>query len=143
MKNKIVSSILQMAQHTFYLSYEILRIVATRSIEFHPQILVIYNSSNIHTHTHSHISHTRCYTDVCIHGCAFHLVWALNFHATSTEINSHCKYGLEQFISPWLSLSSHISQKSVKFSTSLYIHCLLYTSPSPRDATLSRMPSYA
>ena len=25
----------------------------------------------------------------------------------------------------------------------LYIHCLLYTSPSPRDATLSRMPSSA
>ena len=23
------------------------------------------------------------------------------------------------------------------------IHCLLYTSPSPRDATLSRMPSSA
>ena len=25
----------------------------------------------------------------------------------------------------------------------LYKHCLLYTSPSPRDATLSRMPSSA
>ena len=25
----------------------------------------------------------------------------------------------------------------------LYMHCLLYTSPSPRDATLSRMPSSA
>ena len=25
----------------------------------------------------------------------------------------------------------------------LYSHCLLYTSPSPRDATLSRMPSSA
>ena len=25
----------------------------------------------------------------------------------------------------------------------LYIPCLLYTSPSPRDATLSRMPSSA
>ena len=24
-----------------------------------------------------------------------------------------------------------------------YVHCLLYTSPSPRDATLSRMPSSA
>ena len=27
--------------------------------------------------------------------------------------------------------------------TSRYISCLLYTSPSPRDATLSRMPSSA
>ena len=26
---------------------------------------------------------------------------------------------------------------------SLYMYCLLYTSPSPRDATLSRMPSSA
>ena len=25
----------------------------------------------------------------------------------------------------------------------LFVHCLLYTSPSPRDATLSRMPSSA
>ena len=25
----------------------------------------------------------------------------------------------------------------------LFFHCLLYTSPSPRDATLSRMPSSA
>ena len=25
----------------------------------------------------------------------------------------------------------------------LYLFCLLYTSPSPRDATLSRMPSSA
>ena len=24
-----------------------------------------------------------------------------------------------------------------------FLHCLLYTSPSPRDATLSRMPSSA
>ena len=28
-------------------------------------------------------------------------------------------------------------------SFALCIHCLLYTSPSPRDATLSRMPSSA
>ena len=27
--------------------------------------------------------------------------------------------------------------------SSLYLVCLLYTSPSPRDATLSRMPSYS
>ena len=29
------------------------------------------------------------------------------------------------------------------FLTMAYITCLLYTSPSPRDATLSRMPSSA
>ena len=30
-----------------------------------------------------------------------------------------------------------------KLSSELFINCLLYTSPSPRDATLSRMPSSA
>ena len=30
-----------------------------------------------------------------------------------------------------------------RYSTELYSGCLLYTSPSPRDATLSRMPSSA
>ena len=32
---------------------------------------------------------------------------------------------------------------NVTVSDSLGIYCLLYTSPSPRDATLSRMPSSA
>ena len=31
----------------------------------------------------------------------------------------------------------------LKFIPTLYGDCLLYTSPSPRDATLSRMPSSA
>ena len=30
-----------------------------------------------------------------------------------------------------------------KTSTELYMHCLLYTSPSPRDGRISRMPSSA
>ena len=32
---------------------------------------------------------------------------------------------------------------SLSFAPQLYSSCLLYTSPSPRDATLSRMPSSA
>ena len=36
-----------------------------------------------------------------------------------------------------------IKQKLVMLSPDLLIICLLYTSPSPRDATLSRMPSSA
>ena len=32
---------------------------------------------------------------------------------------------------------------STRVRKSPYWHCLLYTSPSPRDATLSRMPSSA
>ena len=31
----------------------------------------------------------------------------------------------------------------VMHTSTLYLNCLLYTSPSPRDATLSRMPSSA
>ena len=33
--------------------------------------------------------------------------------------------------------------KMVKYVKKLYAHCLLYTSPSPRDGLLSRMPSSA
>ena len=32
---------------------------------------------------------------------------------------------------------------SVGFGKAIFKYCLLYTSPSPRDATLSRMPSSA
>ena len=33
--------------------------------------------------------------------------------------------------------------RNISYYSCRYIHCLLYTSPSPRDATLSRMPSSA
>ena len=33
--------------------------------------------------------------------------------------------------------------EAMNTTTELFIICLLYTSPSPRDATLSRMPSSA
>ena len=33
--------------------------------------------------------------------------------------------------------------ENTQFDDILFKHCLLYTSPSPRDATLSRMPSSA
>ena len=34
-------------------------------------------------------------------------------------------------------------EEAMEVETEEYRHCLLYTSPSPRDATLSRMPSSA
>ena len=37
----------------------------------------------------------------------------------------------------------HLSQPSVSVQLGKLRACLLYTSPSPRDATLSRMPSSA
>ena len=52
---------------------------------------------------------------------------------TSTKID-----GVFHFAALWL-LQSHDYPRSA-FNTNV---CLLYTSPSPRDATLSRMPSSA
>ena len=39
-------------------------------------------------------------------------------------------------------LNEEAVKRKMKFEARLY-DCLLYTSPSPRDATLSRMPSSA
>ena len=50
--------------------------------------------------------------------------------ARKNEVISFVKGGLKDL---------SVSRKSFKWG----IHCLLYTSPSPRDATLSRMPSSA
>ena len=44
-----------------------------------------------------------------------------------------------------LAAGSSVAQKHARnfVSAGAYVICLLYTSPSPRDATLSRMPSSA
>ena len=55
------------------------------------------------------------------------------------------KYGIEKYLKTLTSddaLFEHAKQLVAKLSDENYI-CLLYTSPSPRDATLSRMPSSA
>ena len=39
--------------------------------------------------------------------------------------------------------SRHIENLEKNFKDTKFYFCLLYTSPSPRDATLSRMPSSA
>ena len=43
----------------------------------------------------------------------------------------------------WTSITHHGRDGTDPPSTDLTLFCLLYTSPSPRDATLSRMPSSA
>ena len=48
-------------------------------------------------------------------------------------------FGYGQFLEAVAGLRLRRSQRPL----SLYIHCLLYTSPSPRDGLLSRMPSSA
>ena len=46
------------------------------------------------------------------------------------------------FFTPTFENFYHIFFRSMANSTE-YVACLLYTSPSPRDGLLSRMPSYA
>ena len=50
-----------------------------------------------------------------------------------------CSSCIEGLISDSSELAEHISETGAL----LYIGCLLYTSPSPRDGLLSRMPSSA
>ena len=40
-------------------------------------------------------------------------------------------------------ISVQFNRFSISEGSDMFIYCLLYTSPSPRDATLSRMPSSA
>ena len=57
-----------------------------------------------------------------------------------TRQNLHVTAGQTYFLSVW----ANRSQLSLAFIPLIaYTICLLYTSPSPRDATLSRMPSSA
>ena len=50
---------------------------------------------------------------------------------------------LRQFIEPILTKSKKDTTHSRRIVFSYLKHCLLYTSPSPRDGLLSRMPSSA
>ena len=58
---------------------------------------------------------------------------------------SVARYGKEKQVSP--AIHQLVTEAKVRFDFEVngigYSACLLYTSPSPRDATLSRMPSSA
>ena len=69
---------------------------------------------------------------------------------TGMELDSFGKYILLTNFSNYLELFSQQSNveivgqdRPMPCATANGITCLLYTSPSPRDATLSRMPSSA
>ena len=74
---------------------------------------------------------------------------------TENELYSGLLYGFIQGVTEFLPVSSSghlalipqfLSWKDPGVAFDLWMHvgtCLLYTSPSPRDATLSRMPSSA
>ena len=63
-----------------------------------------------------------------------------------TELWPHLVNGARDRKIPVAIVNARLSAKTIDapaWIKPLYRHCLLYTSPSPRDATLSRMPSSA
>ena len=61
--------------------------------------------------------------------------------ATALYIASAC--GLKEVAALLLEKKASVNMQKEVGATALYIACLLYTSPSPRDGLLSRMPSSA
>ena len=61
-----------------------------------------------------------------------------NYWATQTVLDTYIPF-CEWFIFPYVSWSPLL----VVLGIYLILNCLLYTSPSPRDRTRSRMPSSA
>ena len=63
----------------------------------------------------------------------------LDFVHHKVELNNFWK-----IVPPKLTpISQNVYKKINEYDFDVIISCLLYTSPSPRDATLSRMPSSA
>ena len=67
----------------------------------------------------------------------------LKYNLIKVDINKG-----EQFFEKFLKISPNNKIPAIEFEENgkkitLFESCLLYTSPSPRDATLSRMPSSA
>ena len=59
------------------------------------------------------------------------------------DVFSFTAMGSKEVISLYFSADTYEDEDGNLFSTYKLETCLLYTSPSPRDATLSRMPSSA
>ena len=73
-------------------------------------------------------------------------IWAHAPHYLQSSPNPIVSEALLNELSNWLPLNfdvKKLKRKSDKYLNALESACLLYTSPSPRDATLSRMPSSA
>ena len=68
-------------------------------------------------------------------------------YATAFEIDPswiiRCASRRQKWLDMGQSLNLYLGQPSGRKLDEMYRFCLLYTSPSPRDATLSRMPSSA
>ena len=74
------------------------------------------------------------------------LCWTNTFHYTEAQLNpSHSSVGISEAVIEEHTQDMVHKTKNLKKTDKLAVlqSCLLYTSPSPRDATLSRMPSSA
>ena len=63
--------------------------------------------------------------------------------APEISIPDAAKGGNIALVKQLISTGADVNVKDAGGQTALHWTCLLYTSPSPRDATLSRMPSSA
>ena len=62
-------------------------------------------------------------------------------HGKQTDTNTYTSYSAAR--NYWVNGSDDFIKTATKNFTADYYVCLLYTSPSPRDGLLSRMPSSA
>ena len=62
---------------------------------------------------------------------------------TDLEIAKEKLYEWKESLSSSENIHSNLQQQNLRDEYIEHKNCLLYTSPSPRDATLSRMPSSA
>ena len=78
--------------------------------------------------------------------CGTSLAWGTRGHATTVKIaENHLTKKAKKQITEYLHGESIVKWASYADDSKpeLLVDCLLYTSPSPRDSTSSRMPSSA
>ena len=74
------------------------------------------------------------------YGIAF--IAAIHFVGIAIVVNAFGKYSMAHF-NPAVTIAFFITRHTKARQLPVYFTCLLYTSPSPRDGLLSRMPSSA
>ena len=97
-------------------------------------------------HAASGISHATVVISISVFVCglviAMSLVLIVSVHCCAVrKVHSNQHSGKHKHIKCILKLCTVV--RILKEKEVVYTTCLLYTSPSPRDATLSRMPSSA
>ena len=71
----------------------------------------------------------------------FSMIWFFTGAWIDSSAHTYLINDIETFFTPWHGVL--YSGYAFSVLVAMYINCLLYTSPSPRDAHESRMPSSA